>query len=677
MKKTSNVKDKLEAQTDTTLAAVDLKLFLLTELGPTAFYFRDEQGSKFKVVIGDPISCSCFSNKRDIKHCIHTQFVLLKIFKLKSTDERLVQTNFNSSDVDKLISQRFRNNACAHDDDSDDDEEGGENNNAPIKKAFLRRKKKNSAVKKPGDKKGHREIEADDTCPICYENLKNEHDPALSFCDTCGNPFHIPCLIMWAEHRAKQDPNKAVSCPTCRGQLETNPHTQIRHLNEDLILHQKKEMVHAGKVCNGCTKKKIIGTVYKCLDCPNIYLCETCYKNFCHNSHQYWLKKTKVKDKWTGGGIRSSKNTLTSVITCENMDFANYLQNAMPNCQEEDSNVNKGIMGLEIVGFDVKSLVCNVCQTKKGDAKLVKKLPCGHKVCNDCAFKLLKAEKYRCPLDNAQMFLGFETKAEMGVGWKKTELDNSTKLPSLPKAPSSNINTKRSFRISSKPEIPINKNQSNGEQYISNTRNNRLSMRTLGLEVNASAIKQQNVNNPRPMIDNTNILGTKHRPQRQSSSTINNRNIKNLAIRQNSNLNQNNTPNNQNKKIANKVQNNLEQTSLISVNNIGRPPIVKNNANTLKPLNNGLKKTTNMKNYVFNNQTYADDLGGLCITNNTENSLIKNTAFNQSIKKISSLAPSKSHNKHSKNYEKAQNLLNHYGNDVRRFDEMIENIENS
>ena len=172
-------------------------------------------------------------------------------------------------------------------------------------------------------------------------------------------------------------------------------------------------MVHSGKVCNGCNKKKIVGTLFKCLSCKDIHLCEACYKGFSHPNHKYFLKKTKAKDQWTGGGIRSTKNTLTNVMLHENMEFASYLFHALPNCMEQDINIGKGIVGLEIVGFEAKSLVCNACHAKKGDASKVKKLPCGHKICDECVYSYLKAEIYRCPIENASMFAGFETKGDL------------------------------------------------------------------------------------------------------------------------------------------------------------------------------------------------------------------------------------------------------------------------
>lgn len=64
--------------------AIDLKMYLLQELGPTSFVFKTEDGEKYKINIGSSISCSCSPGKKD--HCIHTLYTCLKVFKREPTD---------------------------------------------------------------------------------------------------------------------------------------------------------------------------------------------------------------------------------------------------------------------------------------------------------------------------------------------------------------------------------------------------------------------------------------------------------------------------------------------------------------------------------------------------------------------------------------------------------------
>ena len=57
-----------------------ITLFLVGQNGPLSFVFKDRLENKFKVSIGAQVICSCTQNKND--HCIHSLYVLLKIFKV-------------------------------------------------------------------------------------------------------------------------------------------------------------------------------------------------------------------------------------------------------------------------------------------------------------------------------------------------------------------------------------------------------------------------------------------------------------------------------------------------------------------------------------------------------------------------------------------------------------------
>ena len=305
-------------------------------------------------------------------------------------------------------------------------------------------------------------------------------------------------------------------------------------------------------------------------------------------------------------------------------------------------------------------------------------------------------------------------------------------MPNIPKSQNS-ANKTKSFRIS-KPDV-----------YLDKSKNKRGSNSTTGLEVTASAINQSNFE------ANINILGTRPRPARQTSSAVNNRNNKNLAIKQNTSVNKTIKPKglfpprqqpqmtdmdslisvNKVEKQNMGLKQNLkpksinpprqgpdlfdfdsrpksifpprqepqigdsnskpksvfpsrqepqtnELNSLISVNTLGRPPIVANNSKSYKPVNNGSKKTVNLKNYVFNNQNTNNNFDDLCVMNNIENSLIKKTGYQPSNTNSSKIVPNKTRPKNvSKNFQKAQEKISMYSNLINRFDQQIGDIQNS
>lgn len=57
-----------------------ITLFLVGQAGPLSFTFKDRLENKYKAQIGAEMKCSCSPQRND--HCIHTLYILLKIFKV-------------------------------------------------------------------------------------------------------------------------------------------------------------------------------------------------------------------------------------------------------------------------------------------------------------------------------------------------------------------------------------------------------------------------------------------------------------------------------------------------------------------------------------------------------------------------------------------------------------------
>lgn len=506
------VRDKLEDSSQLILAALDLKQFQLSTIGPTAFIFRDEEGNKFKVIIGDPISCSCNKNfQAPIKHCVHTLFVLLKIFKLRSTDERLIQTKFNNIHIDQLVIKRYQKDEYLNDysDNDENNSEDGEDNaqRQPKKRAFLKKKPKAgfmSEKSKPNEKSNRREIQEDDNCPICYDDLKAESE-CLTFCKTCGHNFHVKCVLMWAEHRCKESPNKPTTCPNCRGKWDGDTRTLINHLQSDLTQFTKREIIHKGTACLGCNKKNITGWIYKCQDCENGNLCEQCFRTFAHSSHKYYLKKYKVTDAWVSGGLRHHNK-----IVGEGTTLKNYLLNSLPSCLDEDA----GNPNLEIVGFEVQSMKCLCCNEVKGDARYMKKMRCGHRICDDCVMNLFNKKIYKCPKDNEKFWTGLP-KEFLGNGQKLGGIE----LPSLKKVDSAANKDNKSFRIKNAETLSIGGSKTQQGKNTQDNRLKRISMKTVGL-TNNDLIKDMEINVQKIPKRSNSVSSAGNRGNKQNKRSI-------------------------------------------------------------------------------------------------------------------------------------------------------------
>jgi E3 ubiquitin-protein ligase ZSWIM2 len=72
-----------------------ITLFLVGQAGPLSFTFRDRLDNKFRTQIGPELHCSCSPQRND--HCIHTAYVLLRVFRLPSDDPLLWQAAYVDS----------------------------------------------------------------------------------------------------------------------------------------------------------------------------------------------------------------------------------------------------------------------------------------------------------------------------------------------------------------------------------------------------------------------------------------------------------------------------------------------------------------------------------------------------------------------------------------------------
>ena len=79
-------------------------MYLIQEQGPTKFILEDGRKKKFKIQIGENINCSCGGGKRE--HCVHTIYLLLKIFGIQPVDPMLWQLGFIDSEINKLLALR-------------------------------------------------------------------------------------------------------------------------------------------------------------------------------------------------------------------------------------------------------------------------------------------------------------------------------------------------------------------------------------------------------------------------------------------------------------------------------------------------------------------------------------------------------------------------------------------
>ena len=60
-----------------------------------------------------------------------------------------------------------------------------------------------------------RDIDEDDVCPVCQEELLAEDEPLTHCRFGCGGNIHVKCMHDWAKH-ARSTGETAIKCPFCR-----------------------------------------------------------------------------------------------------------------------------------------------------------------------------------------------------------------------------------------------------------------------------------------------------------------------------------------------------------------------------------------------------------------------------------------------------------------------------
>ncbi|KAG9349455.1 hypothetical protein JZ751_027899 [Albula glossodonta] len=120
-----------------------------------------------------------------------------------------------------------------------------------------------------------KDIEAEDVCPICQEDLMVKRLP-VSYCRYgCGNNVHISCMKVWADHQARSDLDSMVKCPLCREAFEPMKVLLDQVKNAaNLITTAERERSdkHLGIICNNCKVCPITGkcfnSIVKCEKVP-------------------------------------------------------------------------------------------------------------------------------------------------------------------------------------------------------------------------------------------------------------------------------------------------------------------------------------------------------------------------------------------------------------------------
>ena len=438
--------------------AVDLRLFLIKEVGPTVFVFKDEEDNVIKVSLGLELSCSLCNEDKD--HCIHTQYVLQRIFRLDVDHPLLWQTSYRDNDISDLCAQRDK-----------PDTRGNKKHN------FLKRRSQTSSRQtKPSKETGEtskirKVFDESDSCPICQEPLNETQ--GITFCRMrCGSNFHVNCLFVWTDYRYQI--SEKISCPMCRAEWGLEIYEKIKKEKE---AYDTRYITHKGHKCSAC-KTMIKGRLFHCLYCENTEICERCFLGFEHYSHDRFLVKETVNDSWKIARIREKmflkkslgefggfrqvsiaeeansadqRRAMLNLHSAAEMlkdhdagqdlcvdrvgDWDKFISSCFQNFVAAQNNKANDALGfaLKMIGREI-SKKCVLCNKESVDTRRLKRLFCGHAVDEDCLAKAFKEQgKFSCPEDNLEQLKGWTTAFKQQIKANIKPQNKSSKEEVLPK----------------------------------------------------------------------------------------------------------------------------------------------------------------------------------------------------------------------------------------------------
>lgn len=82
-----------------------ITLFLVGQSGPLSFTFKDRLDNKYKTSIGADLKCSCSLSRND--HCIHTLYIMLKIFRVSPQNPVIWQAAYVDSELSDLVAGKY------------------------------------------------------------------------------------------------------------------------------------------------------------------------------------------------------------------------------------------------------------------------------------------------------------------------------------------------------------------------------------------------------------------------------------------------------------------------------------------------------------------------------------------------------------------------------------------
>lgn len=364
----SKPNDEIIAKMDETIS---LRLYLVQENGPLSFTFHDEQRNKITTTIGENNKCSC--SKVTNNHCLHTLYVLNRIFKIPFHNPLIFQCSLTDMEIGRIINSRHK-----------------------VEKAnAVRNKDFNEVLNDTGKK---RSLSENNTCSVCQEDMYTQE--GLICCKSvCGNHFHNKCIQIWADH--KLSTGKSISCPMCRENW--NDYTK----DDSNKSNQNRVKSHNGVICSHCPRRNLKYERFHCLNCENMDICTECFNIGKHNTNHSFLVKKSPDEKWLGLSIsRTSHESQNIRHTILNIKISQYLSSLLEDNESQSIRNNNNGADQQLSEKTLTS--CAICKSNKTSNLHLLRLKvigtCMHCVHVKCCEMLFRITDKGAVLDNDMNF---------------------------------------------------------------------------------------------------------------------------------------------------------------------------------------------------------------------------------------------------------------------------------
>ena len=247
----------------------DAQLYLLRQTGPTGFLLKEhDSDTKFKVLLGLKHTCDCSLFLKDKELCKHIIWILTRKFRVAKDNPLVYQLGLNERELNGLIYAPKQS----------------------VKKVI--NKAASAGHERVIEKK--KEIQSDDVCPICQEEIYNSKRSLIHCKFGCGNSIHVSCMKIWADHQLKSLNDDIIKCPLCRTEFSSH-HNIVKEYARAKAKEKGKQKSH---FCNSCKSKLTLHQFYRCSVCKNVFLCSSCFQTNYHCDHSFECRSS-THEKWS------------------------------------------------------------------------------------------------------------------------------------------------------------------------------------------------------------------------------------------------------------------------------------------------------------------------------------------------------------------------------------------